>query len=310
MGAPLKKGGYRILKTYESTEAGQNKKKLRAEKSLQRIGLILSDPESRIPVAMQKSLLANVNDIMEVVDDLARKYSMLMRRFQETKYEVDYAKKRVGVDHLTNLPLGTPFDQVAASYLWELRKIPDRFSAVWFLDVAKFGYLNKEILGHRAGNKVLKQIAKLIREHIRSERPDDVSDLHARYGGDEFIALIPNLPKNEIDAISARLKEAIDQYPWDKEIRPRKSTKTVLSIRAYIGVGYCSHEDLISISNSIQEQERRRAAQTKLFFERVVTPLINCADAEMTFVKARGNGTGFSARRCTFTLSDEKPFTP
>jgi diguanylate cyclase (GGDEF)-like protein len=309
MGATLKKGGYCTLKTNGSTEAGQNKEKLRAEKSLQRIGLILSDPESRIPVAMQKSLLANVHDIMEVVDDFARKYGMLMRRFQETKYEVDYTKKSLGLDHLTKLRLGTPFNNEVASYLWDLRKIPDRLSAVWFLDIAKFGYLNKEVLGQLAGNKVLKQIARLIQENIRSERPDDVNDLYGRFGGDEFIALIPNLPKSEIDVISTRLKEAIAQYPWDKEIQPRKSPKTPLAIHAYIGVGYCSHEDLISIINKIQETERRKSAQTKIFIKHVVVPLINCADAEMTFVKARGNGTGFSSRRCTFTL-DEKPFTP
>ncbi len=64
--------------------------------------------------------------------------------------------------------------------------------AIFFIDLDRFKEVNDR-LGHEAGDYVLKEVAKRISETIRSE------DTVARFGGDEFTLLVPDVS----DAASA-----------------------------------------------------------------------------------------------------------
>ena len=70
--------------------------------------------------------------------------------------------------------------------------------ALLFLDLDRFKQVN-DLFGHEAGNEVLKAVANEIRNAVR------VSDLAARYGGDEFVVIL-----NRTDLAGAsRVAEAI-----------------------------------------------------------------------------------------------------
>lgn len=56
--------------------------------------------------------------------------------------------------------------------------------SVAFIDLDNFKLVN-DSFGHKAGDGILKSIAKAIRSHTRQ------SDLLARYGGEEFVAILP-----------------------------------------------------------------------------------------------------------------------
>jgi diguanylate cyclase (GGDEF)-like protein len=61
--------------------------------------------------------------------------------------------------------------------------------------------------GHQSGDEVLRTIAMLLR---RGSRPSDVV---ARYGGDEFMVVLPNASKTAAQETAERLRRAVEAYP-------------------------------------------------------------------------------------------------
>lgn len=96
-----------------------------------------------------------------------------------------------------------------------------RCCAVGLSDITHFKWYN-DTLGHALGDRVLEHVARLLREHIRS---DDVlvkdmwtrrrPDLHARFGGDEFCFLIPDLKSgHEAAVVAERFRASVERYDW------------------------------------------------------------------------------------------------
>jgi diguanylate cyclase (GGDEF)-like protein len=96
-----------------------------------------------------------------------------------------------------------------------------RWCAVGLVDITGFKWYN-DALGHAVGDRIIERVALILAEQIRSEdllaherRP---RDLHARFGGDEFCFMIPDLPGyQEAADIAERFKHAVERYDWTRE---------------------------------------------------------------------------------------------
>lgn len=71
--------------------------------------------------------------------------------------------------------------------------------SVVLIDVDDFKRMN-DTFGHQAGDELLKRFARIARRHLRD------ADLFARYGGDEFVALLPNTHAAEAALVAERLR--------------------------------------------------------------------------------------------------------
>jgi GGDEF domain-containing protein len=109
-----------------------------------------------------------------------------------------------------------------------------RWCAVGLVDITGFKWYN-DALGHAVGDRIIARVAQLLREQIRSddliaqERPGEESaghaaddrngkDLHARFGGDEFCFLVPDLAEyHQAYAVAERFREAVQRYDWVQE---------------------------------------------------------------------------------------------
>jgi diguanylate cyclase (GGDEF)-like protein len=72
--------------------------------------------------------------------------------------------------------------------------------SVVFVDLDKFKQVN-DSFGHQAGDAVLQTVAQLLRDTLRD------SDIVARFGGDEFVLLLPGVDASKADAVGVRVCE-------------------------------------------------------------------------------------------------------
>jgi diguanylate cyclase (GGDEF)-like protein len=110
--------------------------------------------------------------------------------------------------------------------------------AVGLVDITGFKWYN-DALGHAVGDRIIARVAQLLREQVRSddllaqELPGAGKDLHARFGGDEFCFLIPDLDGyTQAYAVGERFREAVERYDWTLE-DPRLAVQPV---RVDVGV--------------------------------------------------------------------------
>src|SRR5262249_10892867 len=107
-----------------------------------------------------------------------------------------------------------------------------RWCGVGVVDITSFKWYN-DTLGHALGDRIIEPVARIPSDQIRSEdllaleRGGQGRDLHARFGGDEFCFLIPDLPGcTEASEIAGRFKASVEGHDWTREDR-RLASKPV-----------------------------------------------------------------------------------
>ena len=79
-----------------------------------------------------------------------------------------------------------------------------------FADVDNLKYINDHF-GHAAGDVVLKQLTETMKSQLRS------SDTIARWGGDEFVVLLPNVSKDTALMLLERVKQAVSRIEFQND---------------------------------------------------------------------------------------------
>lgn len=108
-------------------------------------------------------------------------------------------------DELSGLLNRRGFLSLAPQRLSSPSAAPLRY-AVLMLDLDEFKSVNDRY-GHAAGDRILKDVALAIQGSIRQ------SDLAARWGGDEFVILLPSAEEAAARAVASRIRHRLETSP-------------------------------------------------------------------------------------------------
>lgn len=111
-------------------------------------------------------------------------------------------------DDLTGLFNHRYFQDRLKSELERAQRYPERFS-ILFIDLDNFKTYN-DTNGHLEGDRLLHELSALFMESFRK------TDVVARYGGDEFVVILPETPKEQTRQIAAKLHERVVRHPFNK----------------------------------------------------------------------------------------------
>ena len=114
------------------------------------------------------------------------------------------AESNALTDPLTGLPnaryLALRFEEEAAR-----ARRTDRTFQVVMLDLDEFKNVN-DTYGHKAGDKMLREIAHILEAQLREY------DFLARYGGDEFVALVQEVVGAQVEELCTRIESAVSKF--------------------------------------------------------------------------------------------------
>ncbi len=144
----------------------------------------------------------------------------------DIRFGLTRAKLLAETDELTSL-LNIRGFALAANRLFAQALRHDRASSVLMIDSDNLKSVN-DVHGHETGNKMLRHLAQAIQAELR------FTDVAARYGGDEFIVLLPETPAKGAMEVAERIRGRIASTPLPLEGR---------SIVSSVSIGIASYPE-------------------------------------------------------------------
>lgn len=139
---------------------------------------------------------------------------------------------------------------------------------VAFVDVDRFKAIN-DAYGHPSGDAVLRQLAELVSASVRA------GDLVGRYGGEEFMIILPDTDTDDARRVAERLREVVMRTSL--RIAAGREVRTTVSIGIAAGAGAEVRLDALvaEADQAMYLAKSRGRNQTQVFADRgAETPLL------------------------------------
>lgn len=107
--------------------------------------------------------------------------------------------------------------------------------SVIFLDLDRFKQVN-DTYGHLIGSKLLREVGVLIKQHLR------LIDFAFRYGGDEFVVLLPQTSKQQATVACRRLIDVLRLHKFLKDEDLNLNVRASFGVATYPGDAASAHE--------------------------------------------------------------------
>jgi two-component system cell cycle response regulator len=158
-----------------------------------------------IPLVVQKNL--TVAKVMRENESLRQSLEKALTDVQDKNTQLEVSVKRVeelaATDPLTGLYNRRHFSRMVEQLFAEAQRYGKDLSCV-MIDMDEFKQIN-DTLGHQVGDQLLIMAGKVISANMRK------MDVAARYGGDEFVLLLPHASESEAMQAAQRIRDEFRQ---------------------------------------------------------------------------------------------------
>lgn len=192
--------------------------------------------------------------LYEIVDDLIRipiekielkaKLYILLR----TRLYTLILEQETVTDPLTGAYNKRFFYEILENSFEDFKRYGKKFSII-FIDIDNFKKINDHY-GHITGDLVLKTLVMSIKKTLRK------NDLVFRFGGEEFVVLLPETDAEQAIEIAKRIREAVAKEQI--EINPNQTLSITISCGvAAINKDIVTPQDLIEIADNAMYQAKK-----------------------------------------------------
>lgn len=176
------------MKLYEAVNKAMNAEEKERVNQLMLIALEALAQET--DYRLHKELMSNLT-------------TLYLKTSQELVKTLEKVERLANTDHLTQIYNRVFFSQVVAYELDKQSRITLPLSLM-ILDIDHFKNVN-DTFGHDVGDAVLKGVSSLVNNNIRK------TDTLARWGGEEFVILMPNTTLENAILVAENLRVLIEQ---------------------------------------------------------------------------------------------------
>ncbi|MBL7063726.1 MAG: sensor domain-containing diguanylate cyclase [Anaerolineae bacterium] len=155
-----------------------------------------------------------------------RQLKELAALYREKARLFEQARRMSITDHLTGLRNRRYLDKALTREIALAERYDGSFSLI-MLDIDDFKRCN-DLHGHLAGDCVLQQLARILESHVRQV------DVVVRYGGEEFIILLPQTDRKGALEMGERIRRAVRAHSFADE-------KESSDIRVTISLGIATY---------------------------------------------------------------------
>ena len=158
---------------------------------------------AQMEVKMQEDE-AREETLRQEVEQLRRTTANLEGEVGEYREKMRLARETSLRDALTGCYNRLAYEERARAEEARWRRYRSPLSLIVF-DLDRFKAIN-DSFGHRAGDEVLKAIARIAGTQLREV------DVFARYGGEEFVALLPETPLPAALTVAEKVRRAVESF--------------------------------------------------------------------------------------------------
>jgi len=182
-----------------------------------------------------------------VLDVIYHFHLLLLERMRSERYREESIR-----DSLTGAFNRTMLDLVRSD-------LPSEFSLI-MLDLNDFKSIN-DAYGHLTGDTVLKEVVRIMGTVFRR------NDIIIRTGGDEFLVVLPNCPKQKALSLIEQLQRSIEQAPVKTPDHRDLRYSVSAGVSSYAGdtvVSPFTFSELLSMADQAMYQQKRNVKTRNL----------------------------------------------